>query len=122
MRLPVPMEFIFVRASRIKFLTNIRRLSIFLLLQGLIFPNLRYFDLGGENGTWAGPHPEWPLIKPLLTAWQASPAAENWVHNANASIPLEIKRLINHAMYALHCHNYDTWTRCVDLEAKQKRV
>lgn len=78
--------------------------------------------MGGEPGTWAGPHPEWPQIKPIVEAWQDSPAANNWVFEANANIPWEIKRLLNHAMYSLNCHNYDTWTRCVELEQKQMRV
>lgn len=87
-----------------------------------LFPNFKYFNLGGKPGTWAGPHEDWPLIKPLLEKWQNSDKADNWVENANADIPWEIKRVLNHAMYALECHNYNTWTRCLDLESKQSRV
>lgn len=89
---------------------------------GVVFPNFRYFYLGGEDGTWRGHHDDWPLMKPLLEKWQAGPGASDWVANQNADIPFEVKRVLGLAMYALECHNFDTWTRCVDLEGKQKRL
>lgn len=83
-----------------------------------LYPNFKFFgsQCGDDDPV------DWPTIQPILEAWQNSPAADNWVQNANAVIPQEIKNVIQNAMVALECDNKDVWTRCLDLESKQERV
>lgn len=83
-----------------------------------IFPNFKSWVL-----PWSGYDVYTrPKLCPQLQSWLDSDASKNWVQNENAAMSNDITTGISDAMWALQCHNYEVWTRCVDLESKQKRV
>lgn len=82
-----------------------------------IFPNFKSWIL-----PWSGDNSGRPKLCPQLQSWLDSPASANWVQNANAEMSQDITTAIGDSMWAMQCHNYEVWSRCLDLESKQKRV
>jgi hypothetical protein len=82
-----------------------------------LFPNFKFWALPS-----GGDHYDYPHICNDLTGWFESPASTNWIANADVQISAPVQGVLGDAVWALQCHDYAIWSRCVDLESKQKRV
>ena len=64
----------------------------------------------------------YPPVCPLLKKWIGSEDAKDWVKKFEVEMDWRIERVIADSMWALQCYDYNTWSQCIDLEGKQKRI
>ncbi|CAN8076399.1 unnamed protein product [Agarophyton chilense] len=82
-----------------------------------VLPNIKYMALG--NAPFKG---GWGHACGHLRKWFNSPAATNWLSNHNAKMIFNIKQFLGNVNVANQCGSKAVWTRCVDMEKKQRRI
>lgn len=63
-----------------------------------------------------------PKACPKIREWFFSPASDGWAGQDNTDISRDVKRFLSNFNSVARCRRRNTWKRCTDLEAAQRRI